>query len=77
MRLTGFKGRVRWNTSKPDGQPGRCLDGSLPESELDFRARTSFEEGPRRTIEAYRRGDFVGPPIPEEHAFRTLIFRLR
>ena len=54
VKLTGFKGKVRWNTSKPDGQPRRCLDVTRAEKEFGFRARTSFEEGLKRTIEFYR-----------------------
>lgn len=52
--LTGFKGRITWDTSKPGGQPRRCLDVSRAEREFGFRARTSFEKGLRRTIEWYR-----------------------
>ncbi|MGB3905976.1 MAG: GDP-L-fucose synthase [Anaerolineae bacterium] len=51
--LTGFKGRITWDTSKPGGQPRRCLDVSRAERELGFRARTSFEQGLRRTVEWY------------------------
>lgn len=54
VRLTGFKGRVRWDTSKPDGQPRRCLDVSRAEREFGFKAHTPFEEGLRRTIDDYR-----------------------
>ena len=54
IRLTGFKGRVSWNTSKPDGQPRRCLDVSRAKREFGFSAHTSFEEGLLRTIESYR-----------------------
>jgi GDP-L-fucose synthase len=54
VRLTGFKGRVRWNASKPDGQPRRCLDVSRAQREFGFRAHTSFEDGLRRMIEFYR-----------------------
>jgi GDP-L-fucose synthase len=53
-RLTGFKGRLAWNSSKPDGQPRRCLDTTRAERFFGFRARTPFEEGLRRTIEWYR-----------------------
>lgn len=53
--LTGFKGRITWDTSKPGGQPRRCLDVSRAEREFGFRARTGFEEGLRRTIQWYRR----------------------
>jgi GDP-L-fucose synthase len=52
--LTGFKGRVTWDTSKPGGQPRRCLDVTRAEREFGFRARTNFDEGLRRTIEWYR-----------------------
>jgi len=52
--LTGFKGRVTWDTSKPGGQPRRCLDVTRTEREFGFRARTNFDEGLRRTIEWYR-----------------------
>ena len=52
--LTGFKGRITWDTTKPGGQPRRCLDVTRAEREFGFRARTSFEEGLRRTIEWYR-----------------------
>ena len=54
-RLTGFKGEVVWDASKPDGQPRRCLDVSRAEREFGFRATTEFEIGLRRTIEWYRR----------------------
>lgn len=52
--LTGFKGAIHWDTSKPDGQPRRCLDTSRAEQLFGFRARTPFEEGLRRTIQWYR-----------------------
>lgn len=52
-RLTGFTGEIRWDTSKPDGQPRRCLDTSRARAEFGFQAQTSFEEGLRRTIEWY------------------------
>jgi GDP-L-fucose synthase len=53
-RLTGFQGRLVWNTSQPDGQPRRCLDTARAERYFGFRAQTPFEEGLRRTIEWYR-----------------------
>jgi len=52
--LTGFRGTIRWDASKPDGQPRRCLDVTRAEREFGFRAVTSFEDGLRRTIEWYR-----------------------
>lgn len=51
--LTGFDGEVEWDTSKPDGQPRRCLDVSRAEREFGFRASTDFREGLKRTIEWY------------------------
>jgi GDP-L-fucose synthase len=54
-QLTGFKGEIAWDASKPDGQPRRCLDVSRAELEFGFRASTDFETGLKRTIEWYRR----------------------
>ncbi len=54
-RLTGFKGEIAWDASKPDGQPRRYLDVSRAEREFSFRAATDFETGLNRTIEWYRR----------------------
>jgi GDP-L-fucose synthase len=51
--LTGFKGRVRWDTSKPNGQPRRRLDTSKAERLFGFRAKTDFKEGLQRTIDWY------------------------
>jgi len=51
---TGFQGRIVWDTTKPNGQPRRCLDTSRAEREFGFRARTSFREGLRRTVARYR-----------------------
>lgn len=52
-RLVGFEGEIRWDTSKPNGQPRRALDVSRAEQEFGFRAATGFEEGLRRTIDWY------------------------
>ncbi len=52
--LMGFQGTLRWDTSKPDGQPRRCLDTSRAEKGFGFRATTRFEEGLKKTIECYR-----------------------
>ena len=52
-RHTEFKGRITWDTTKPNGQPRRCLDISCAEREFGFRARMSFEEGLARTIAWY------------------------
>jgi GDP-L-fucose synthase len=52
--LTGFKGRIEWDVTKPDGQPRRCLDTTRAEREFGFRARIEFDEGLQQTIEWYR-----------------------
>jgi GDP-L-fucose synthase len=51
--LTGFDGRIVWDATKPNGQPRRCLDVGRAEKEFGFRARTSLDEGLKRTIEWY------------------------
>ena len=53
-RLTGFTGEIRWDPSKPDGQPRRALDTSRAREAFGFVAGTSFEDGLRTTIEWYR-----------------------
>ena len=52
-RLTGFKGRLVWDTTQPNGQPRRKLDTSRAERLFGFRARTAFEDGLRETIAWY------------------------
>jgi GDP-L-fucose synthase len=52
--LTGFRGEIVWDTSRPDGQPRRCLDTSKAEQLFGFKARTSFREGLFKTIEWYK-----------------------
>ncbi|MHC4123668.1 MAG: GDP-L-fucose synthase family protein [Planctomycetota bacterium] len=54
-KLTGFKGEIRWDSSKPDGQPRRRLDVSRAKKLLGFEAKTSFDEGLKATIEWYRK----------------------
>jgi GDP-L-fucose synthase len=51
--LTGFQGEIIWDSSKPDGQPRRCLDTSRAEREFGFRIQTEFREGLQKTIEWY------------------------
>lgn len=53
--LTGFTGEIVWDTTKPDGQPRRCLDVSRAEREFGFRAKVDFREGLERTIEWYKK----------------------
>jgi len=64
MRLTGFSakggsafggnGKITWDTSRPDGQPRRCLDTTRAYKEFGFKAKTSFQEGLKKTVEWYR-----------------------
>jgi GDP-L-fucose synthase len=51
--LTGFRGRLVWDASKPDGQPRRCLDTERAARAFGFRARTPFAEGLARTVRWY------------------------
>ncbi|MCB2227319.1 MAG: GDP-L-fucose synthase [Desulfarculaceae bacterium] len=54
-KLTGFTGEIRWDSSKPDGQPRRRLNVERAKEEFGFTARVGFEEGLKNTIEWYRR----------------------
>ncbi len=54
-RLTAYQGEIIWDTSKPGGQPRRCLDTSRAFNEFGWKANTSFEDGLTRTIEWYRK----------------------
>lgn len=49
--LCGFRGELRWDSTKPDGQPRRCLDTSRAAERFGWRATTPFREGLKRTIE--------------------------
>jgi GDP-L-fucose synthase len=53
--LTGFKGEIRQDVSKPDGQPRRCLDTSRAKELFGFEVKTNFDEGLEITIDWYRR----------------------
>jgi GDP-L-fucose synthase len=53
--LTGFRGDVRWDTSKPEGQPRRRLDTSRARERFGFEARTDFRTGLWATIDWYLR----------------------
>jgi GDP-L-fucose synthase len=52
-RMTGFRGRIAWDSTKPDGQPRRSLDVTRADRSFGFRARVPFEEGLKRTIDWY------------------------
>jgi len=53
VKLTGFNGEIRWDTSKPDGQPRRMLDVSKAKKKFGFKAKTKFGIGLGNTIEWY------------------------
>jgi GDP-L-fucose synthase len=53
--VTGFGGDIRWDTSKPNGQPRRRLETSRAEQLFGFRARTSLREGLERTVAWFER----------------------
>ena len=53
-RKTGFKGRLEWDTSKPDGMPRKCLDVSRMKS-FGYAPKIALEEGIERTIAEYRK----------------------
>ena len=58
--LTRFGGEIRWDASKPDGQPRRALDTSRAREEFGFVARTGFDDGLRRTIDWYEASIYAG-----------------
>jgi GDP-L-fucose synthase len=64
-KYTGFKGKVYWDSSKPDGQPRRGLDVSRAAQEFGFKAEIPFETGLKRTIEWYQKS--TGFISPEQH----------
>ncbi len=49
-KLMNFKGEIRWDATKPDGQPRRMLDTTQAQKEFGFIAKTNFEEGLKETI---------------------------
>ncbi len=53
-REVGYTGRLVWDTTKPNGQPRRCLDVSRARQLLGWEAKTGFEEGLRRTVAWFR-----------------------
>jgi len=53
VKITGFKGLIRWDTSKPDGQPRRCIDTTRAKKFFGFEAKTSFDEGLKAIADWY------------------------
>jgi GDP-L-fucose synthase len=58
--LCGFRGEIRWDASRPDGQPRRCLDTTRAREEFGFQATTGLRQGLQETIRWY-----------EEHRFES------
>jgi len=54
VKLTGFKGEIRWDSSKPDGQPRRCLDTSRAKKIFGFEAKIDFDTGLKAAIDWYK-----------------------
>ena len=59
--LSGFTGKITWDTSKPDGQPRRMLDTSRAAEEFGFKAHKSFRDGLRETIDWYVKSQVTAP----------------
>ena len=53
--LTGFHGKLVWDSSQPDGQPRRCLDVERARQAFGFQAKIGFDEGLQETIAWYRK----------------------
>ncbi len=52
-KTAGFGGAVKWDPTKPDGQPRRCLDTTRANAEFGFVAQTTLEEGLKKTVAWY------------------------
>lgn len=59
--LSGYGGEIRWDATKPDGQPRRCLDTTRAFEEFGFRAETSLNDGLRNTIAYYEENLATAP----------------
>jgi len=54
-KLTGYKGKIDWDTTKPNGQPRRCVSNERSQKEIGFRPEINLESGLRETIAWFRR----------------------
>lgn len=61
--LSGYQGKVIWDTSKPDGQPRRSLDVSRAEKEFGFRSQITFEDGLKKTVRWYEEASRLGEKL--------------
>jgi GDP-L-fucose synthase len=73
-QLSGYDGELRWDTSKPDGQPSRCLDVSRAREQMGFEARVGLEEGLRSTVEWFRETLAAADALHEDHMQRSSSF---
>jgi len=69
LELTGYSGEIRWDTTKPDGQPKRSLDVSRAQREFGFEAKMQFRDGLEQTIAWYEehRADTERPHGDGDH----------
>ena len=54
-KIIGFKGQIKWDKSKPNGQPRRKVSNKLAEEKLGFKSETTLEEGLQKTIEWFQK----------------------
>ena len=66
--MTGYQGKVIWDTSKPDGQLYKGFDASRLKEMLGCECRTSLRDGLRKTIEWFLSKPFTPPPLASNHA---------
>ena len=66
-QIIGYEGTFAFNTSKPDGQPRRCLNVSRAKTAFDFEAKVDFETGLKNTIDWYiKHFDMIEEEIKRE-----------
>ncbi|QQE10227.1 GDP-L-fucose synthase [Planctomycetota bacterium] len=58
-KLCRFKGEIKWDTTKPDGQPRRCLNTERAKKVMGWQAKVGFEEGLKKTIAWFESQDQV------------------
>jgi GDP-L-fucose synthase len=63
-RVTGFSGELKWDATKPDGQPRRRIDPSRAANMLGWAAKMDFAEGISRTVDWYRANRDVAEAAP-------------
>ena len=51
--IVGYKGKIKWDKTKPDGQPKRKLHVGRAKKEFGFKAKTNFKKGLKKTVEWY------------------------